>query len=154
MERLLLAPPPATQSDAIATTPTLGLCPLCRQALYLFELQHVDTGKRVFENDNSNNTTRLPPELACHSVFVESTPSFPGVIGRGSYHFPTPNNESSSPSSSDPYYNVSEVPSSSNDDTTVSRFVGLSEGLCKNGEPTVNPSTVPQDYRGAGLILE
>ena len=36
----------------------------------------------------------------------------------------------------------------------VSRFVGLYEGLCKNGEPTVNPSTVPQDYRGAGLILE
>ena len=27
----------------------------------------------------------------------------------------------------------------------VSRFVGLCEGLCESGEPTVNPSAVPQD---------
>ena len=40
------------------------------------------------------------------------------------------------------------------DCVVVSRFVGLCEGLCESSEPTVNPSTVPQDYRGAGLILE
>ncbi|KAL7569910.1 hypothetical protein ACA910_008574 [Epithemia clementina (nom. ined.)] len=124
VERLLLSPRAGvtngrglvgggSSSNGMVATPTLGLCPICRQELYLFDLCHARTGEKVHQQNFV-----LPEELA-GAIFVESTEHYQGMIGRGSYHFPigsvaggssdNNNNGSHSSTAVPPYYDMSKV---------------------------------------------
>ena len=115
IERLLLSPVSMGSSNGVSSssfvTPTLGSCPICRQELYLFDLRYSLTGEKVHKQAVENGTGGFPPELA-GSIFVESTEHFPGMIGRGSYHFPLNVQEA-------PYYDISKVPRRNNNKKNI-----------------------------------
>ena len=92
------------------STPTLGSCPICRQELYLFDLRYSQSGIKVHAQE-TNGGFNVPVELR-GAIFVESTENYPGMIGRGSYHFPVNDNEP-------PYYDISKVPRKNDEITTL-----------------------------------
>jgi hypothetical protein len=100
LERLLLSPTISPRNDRQSAacnvvTPTLNVCPICRDRLYLFDLKFKETGKVLYEPCVHFHDTPL-----AGAVYADSQ------VGSGSFHFP-PFAESEN---TEAYFNVENIP--------------------------------------------